>query len=106
MVVEIKNKNIPYVQSDPREWWDTAGVIHLRRDYDLFDEIQEKAYMGYPQYIDWSSKAYLDEHESWGECWMTMEEFKNLKYSKRHKEWKIFRKKLYPEMRCIFRFDN
>ncbi len=101
MVVEILDDSFTST-----EYWEIAGVIHLNRHYDLFDEIKDKATPGYPNNINHTSKYILDEMECWGECWMSMNDFKKLKYAKSHKECNIFKKRLHPKMRCIFRFDN
>lgn len=101
MVVEIKDKS--FVSC---EFWEIAGVIHLNRHYDFFDVIRDEAVYGYPENIDCLSKDILESHEDWGECWMPMEKFSKLKYAKKHTEWQMFKKRLYPDMRCIFRFDN
>lgn len=101
MVVEMIDKAF-----ESHEYWEIVGVIHLNRDYKLFDKISEKAIGGYPPNCNWLTNKILEDNESWGECWMSMEDFANMKQAKKHEEWNVFKKKLHKDMRCIFRFDN
>lgn len=89
-----------------KEYWEIAGVIHINRDYDLFEEIKDMAIPGYPDGINYLSKSILEKYECWGECWLPMKKVRKLKYIKRHDECDIFKKNLHGYMRCIFRFDN
>lgn len=101
MVVEVLDDSFKN-----SERWRIAGVIHINRDYEFFDEIADKANPGFPQKMNHLSEDILNNYECWGECWMTMNDFKKLKNFKGHSECNIFKKKIHYKMRCIFRFDN
>lgn len=102
MVVEMLDRDF----LPQHKYWEIAGVVHLNRDYEFFQEIEDYAIPGYPEDMNYLSKDILDKYECWGQCWLPMKKFRKLRNFKRHDECDIFKRTMHGYMRCIFRFDN
>jgi len=88
------------------EWSMLCILYYIGRNYDLFSDIRDEAYSGYPENVDILTKRYLDEHECWGECCMSYDQWRTL--LKRHgfERWDIIRKNMRDQCRVVCRFDN
>lgn len=83
--------------------WYVAAIIHLDRNYRMFDTLRNNGIVGYPSDVSSTTMRYLNELEDWGEGWMPFEKFDEL-----FKDTKldIIRKKYRKKARIIYRFDN
>lgn len=86
--------------------WEITGVMHLPRDYDLFELLKENGASGYPEDIDRLSKEILERVEVWGEGHMGYDAYRKLLMRRGCEGLDIIRKKLRGRCRVIYRFDN
>ena len=94
------------IEMDTDDGWETIGIVDLPRCYDMFEELREKGMPGYPRDICYMTRAVLEALESFGEVYMSYDEFLDIveKYAPKCK--RTVRRKLAPHCRAVCRFDN